>query len=128
MGPRRDPEATNENPLIYVPYRDMASGDVAKAVGRGNITTLDKWYWTGLSQEVHLSPGKHLLTATIAVAWALRELSKDEPVFLAGFNNLLNASAPAVNGVPGISTDEKRDRAYLRTLLEEGRIKPFAVF
>jgi len=133
MGTERDRGASAKS-ILYVPYKDVAPGDVVpSAAGSahldgGNITTLDRWYWTGLSSEVHLPQGKHLLTATIAVAWTIRELSTDEPVFLAGFGNLLNASAPAANGVPGISTDEKKDRAYLQTLLEGGRIKPFSVF
>jgi len=99
------------------------------------VTVLDPWYFKGLAAEANISPGKHPLTGTVAVSWAVRELGP-KPVFVAGFDMMFGsgeyahyqpgdtASSPSLR----IFHDTRHDRSYFRKLEHEGQIRQLRIY
>lgn len=128
-----------ESNFLFLAFQDRGNlTRLQQRVNRGTklnlskVNMVDEWYWTGLNEEVGLEPGKHLLTDTLAVAWAVRNLSPAEPVYVVGFDMLLMNMSSVQQGWASrhanLWNDLRNDQAYLNGLLLQGRIKELKVF
>merc|ERR1719296_103545 len=139
--------AVNSSNVLFLAFQD--TGNLAKLQRQMDhrakgayldlhaMTMVDEWYWTGLNREADsvaaqsavapMKEGKHLLTDTIAVAWAVRELSKWQPVYVVGFDMMLQNMSEYEktwgNRHSDLWNDLKHDHMYLSSLLSLGRVK-----
>ena len=119
-----------EDPAIF-DKRMLKPNGIQLQLSKKQLHLLPKYYHTVLNAKVGVPSKLHVLTGTIAVAWALRN-TRTRPVFVIGFDMAFQNSTSlsythadgSVTSVPSLAKYHKveADARWLRSLEKTGKI------